>query len=47
MPVQVKEDTNGRTHIDSAFRSITVHIIMKEPRPLMIDVHRPASLVFA
>ena len=47
MPVQVEEDANGRAHIDSAFRSITVNVIVEEPRSLMIDIHRPASLVFA
>ena len=44
--IQVEENPNGGAHIDATFRSITMNVVVEEPGSLLVDVHRPAPLVF-
>ena len=44
--VEVEQNSDGATDVDSAFGSIAVHVVVQEPRSLVIDVHRPAPLIF-
>lgn len=43
---QVEEDSDGGADIDPAVGTIAVDVVVQEPGALMIDVHRPALVIF-